>query len=136
MHPRDLCHASIMYACMGSDISAQLAMTLGARIELWHTQSLAKNAHFLAKDSRGQKGTCELLGSAWLACVKEDCVSLRFTASVDRTHGLPSSLLSFIAMASICISHATLDQLRGRSVVCKGSSLHACDTMPTDLVGF
>ena len=91
---------------------------------------------FPQKTAGVQEETCELLGSAWLACVKEDCVKFRLTASVDRNHGLPSSLLSFIAIASICISHATLDQLRGRSMVCKGSSLHACNTMPTGMLGF
>lgn len=117
-------------------VAAQLAVALGTIVELWHTKSLVTNAQLLAKGSRGQTRTCELLGSAWLACVKEDCVRLRLTASVDRTHGVPSSLLSFVAMASICISHATLDQLRGRSVVCKGSILHACNTMPTGMLGF
>ena len=48
-------HAWVVTSCAAIKVAAQLAMTLGTKIELWHTQSLVLNAYILAKDSRGQK---------------------------------------------------------------------------------
>jgi len=65
MQPRALCHASIMYDCMCSDlalllavniVAAQLAMALGTRVELWHTVwSTVKIVHFLVQTAAGVK---------------------------------------------------------------------------------
>lgn len=38
-----------------------------------------------------------------VVCVYDGCVKLMLTASTDLTQGLPSSLLSLVAMASIYI---------------------------------